>query len=447
MSYNYLKFIDFNSLDSWSVKRYIVNNINSKYKLVKLSYLIKERSKKVKLFKYPEKEFGILGVNNKDGLFDAYAKKGKNINQPYKKVYNGDLAYNPYRINVGSIGLKTDILKNNFISPAYVVFYCNNKLKPAFLYKMFKTETFNKIINDNTTGSVRQNLKFDSLANIRIPLPSIQKQEQILKEYNDKISLAKRQEEEAKNLENEIEEYLFNELGIEKIEEKKEIKGYLHFVEFKDLDRWDTQYLIGNKPLIKSIYPLEKFSNIITNFNKNKNGKSIRINPNYYPNKKFLYIGMEHIEKETGNLLNKNFVYGKDIKSQSLQVPQNFILYGKLRPYLSKYWLNNLPCDDIICSAEFFVFDISKTVDKNYFINCLSSKFTQLQINDKTSGARMPRINESIFKNLVFPLPPLEIQEKIANEITKKKEKIKQLKQEAQKNRKLAIKEFHDQIF
>jgi len=49
--------------------------------------------------------------------------------------------------------------------------------------------------------------------------------------------------------------------------------------------------------------------------------------------------------------------------------------------------------------------------------------------------------------NLKFPLPPLNIQEKIANEITKRKEKIKQLKIEAQKNREEAIKEFEREIF
>ena len=50
-------------------------------------------------------------------------------------------------------------------------------------------------------------------------------------------------------------------------------------------------------------------------------------------------------------------------------------------------------------------------------------------------------------KKILFPLPPLKIQEKIANEITKRKEQIKKLKNEAQKNRELAIKEFEREIF
>ena len=134
---------------------------------------IQEQSHRRKLSDYPENEFGILGVSNKIGIFDAYKEKGININQPYKKIENGWLAYNPYRINVGSIGMKTSSQKFDFISPAYVVFSCNEKLLPDFLYKLFKTERFCQIINENTTGSVRQNLTFGILKSLNIPLPPI----------------------------------------------------------------------------------------------------------------------------------------------------------------------------------------------------------------------------------------------------------------------------------
>ncbi len=443
---SFLKFVSLDELDYWDVKRYVITDIHSKFTLIKLSNLIQERSEKVKLFEEPEKLFGILGVNNKIGLFDAYEQYGNEINQAYKKVYDGDLAYNPYRINVGSIGLKTKELKNNFISPAYVVFSSNENLNPNYLYKIFKTDTFNKIINDNTTGSVRQNLKFDTLSNIKIPLPTIDEQNKLLEKYNTKIALAQSQEQEAKEIEQSIEEYLFEELGIEKIEEKKK-SSKLQFVESKNLDRWDTLYLIGNIPTLKSKYKIVKFSKIITYFNKSNNDESLRINSKDYPNESFIYIGMEHIEKETGTLLEINNVKGKEIKSQTLKVPSEYILFGKLRPYLNKYWINNLDKNNIICSSEFFVFDIEKSMNKLFFKYCLSSNFIQMQITDKTSGARMPRINEDTFMSLDTPLPPIDIQDKIATEITKRKEKIKQLKQQALKNREDAIKEFEEEIF
>ena len=123
-----LKTILYSEFYMWDVKRFVKSSISSKYDIVELSNYIAERSEKVKLFNFPDEEFGILGVNNKIGLFDAYTEKGKNINQAYKKVKNHDLAYNPYRVNIGSIGWKTQNQKNDYISPAYVVFITQNHL-------------------------------------------------------------------------------------------------------------------------------------------------------------------------------------------------------------------------------------------------------------------------------------------------------------------------------
>jgi len=247
-------------------------------------------------------------------------------------------------------------------------------------------------------------------------------------------------------MEESIEKYLFTELGIEKIEEKKKNSG-LKFIDSKDINRWDTLFLIGSIPTLKSKYPIVKFSKIITYFNINKDKESLRINSKNYPNKDFTYIGMEDIEKETGNLLLINNVKGIEIKSQTIKVPSNYLLFGKLRPYLNKYWINELDNDNIICSSEFFVFDIDKKINKLFFKYCLSSNFIQMQITDKTSGARMPRINEATFMSLDTPIPPIEIQNNIAIEIRKRKNEIKLLKINAIQNRENAIKEFEEEIF
>ena len=239
---------------------------------------------------------------------------------------------------------------------------------------------------------------------------------------------------------------MFEALGIEKLEEKENKKG-LQLISFNDVSRWDTLFLIGHIPVIKSPYPLKKFSDVIINFNKDPKGKSIRINSKNYPENDYHYIGMEHIEKETGVLLELNKVKGKEIKSQTLYVPNNYFLYGKLRPYLNKYWINDTNLENIICSSEFFVFDTISDIDKLFFKYILSSIIIQKQISEKTSGARMPRINESIFYNLQFPFPPAKIQKKIGLHISNLKKQIKDLKTKAEQNRKNAIKEFEQEIF
>jgi type I restriction enzyme, S subunit len=442
----YITFVSFAKFNLWDTKRYTSKLISSTFPIVSLDSCILEQSKKYKIFEDLETDFGILGVNNKEGIFDAYTQKGKEINQPYKKMETGWLAYNPYRINVGSIGIKLKEHQNNYISPAYVVFSCKENLLPEFLFFLFKTTIFNTVINESTTGSVRQNLTFETLKNLQIPLPTIEEQNRIVTSYNAKLQLAQQQEDKAKTLENEIEKYLFEELGVE-IKEKANKNKVFQLIKFSEIQRWDTLFLLGNLPNMNSSYKLTKFSDVIKYFNKGENGKTIRIDSPKFPKDDFRYIGMEHIEKETGNLLDMPEVKGKEIKSQTLRVPKDFFIYGKLRPYLNKYWINTTDFDNIICSSEFFVFDINDNLDKLFFKYILSSKIIQNQISDKTSGARMPRINEDIFFNLQFPLPPIEKQKEISNHINSIKVQIKELNVLSATNKEVAIVEFEKEIF
>jgi len=269
--YKYLQLVDFKNWVNWDVKSYATNNLKSNYYFVKLSSVLKEQSEKIKLKDYPDKEFGILGVNNKIGIFDAYLEKGSNINQPYKIMKTNWIAYNPYRVNVGSVGIKTDNEKYDYISNAYVVFSCfEEKLNPDFFLRLFKTNTFNNLVKKSTKGSVRQNLSFDLLGNIQIPLPSIPIQKKLVRTYNTKLLEAKKLEKKVNELNEKIEKYLIEELGME-IKEKQKKKG-LQFVNFINLDRWDY----WNK---KELFSSNKFD--IVNF-----GELLLDKPKYGSNSK-----------------------------------------------------------------------------------------------------------------------------------------------------------------
>ena len=261
-AFSYLNFIHFSQLNLWDFKRYISKVVSSKYPIVKLANFINEENKKIKPFDFPEEKFEILGVNNKTGLFDAYIEDGNKINQPYKIVENGFLAYNPYRINVGSIGLKTKEQKYKYISPAYVVFSCKKDLLPEFLYILFRTDKFNELIRENTTGSVRQTLSFSSMGQIQIPLPSLEKQKEIVDRYNEKIKLAEEQEKEAQNLEQEIDQYICETLGIKIQNQLEQNKiSYLNFTSLKKLSMWDVY---NNKNQVLSTkYNFGKLKDII----------------------------------------------------------------------------------------------------------------------------------------------------------------------------------------
>lgn len=94
----------------------------------------------------------------------------------YKIVRQGQFAYNPSRINVGSL----DMLKHvdhGILSPMYIVFETNrDHLNPNFLFYHLKSESFTKRIPMYVQGSVRDSLSFDGLTAMKFYIPTLPEQ-------------------------------------------------------------------------------------------------------------------------------------------------------------------------------------------------------------------------------------------------------------------------------
>ena len=65
---------------------------------------------------------------------------------------------------------------------------------------------------------------------------------------------------------------------------------------------------------------------VIAHFMVDTSGKRLRINTKEDPDKKFAYIGMEHVEKNTGKVFMQQ-ISGKDILSQTVRVPYDYTIY------------------------------------------------------------------------------------------------------------------------
>lgn len=152
--------------------------MKSKFKIHKLSEFITEVS-----VRNNKKQVGeVFSVTNSEGFIkstDYFDKEvfSKNISN-YKVVSKYQFAYNPSRINVGSISF----LKEDFevaISPLYVVFECNKNLLPDYLLRFLKSPVGIRQIRNKTRGAVRDTLTFKSLSEINLPIPSVQQQQKI----------------------------------------------------------------------------------------------------------------------------------------------------------------------------------------------------------------------------------------------------------------------------
>jgi type I restriction enzyme, S subunit len=147
-------------------------------KKVRLSgHIIQQKTKlKDKILDFePE----VYGVTNKEGVIITNVPPSADLSE-YILISQNQFVYNPYRINVGSIGLTP---KNviGVASPAYVVFETKETLETEYLFYYLKSSHGTKLIKYyGDKGGVRSSLSFDKLGEIEIPLPTLAQQETIV---------------------------------------------------------------------------------------------------------------------------------------------------------------------------------------------------------------------------------------------------------------------------
>lgn len=123
----------------------------------------------------PEETFSIISVTNKYGIIldegdpKKFEVKGADFTQLYKVVATNDIVYNPYRINVGSVGIVDEEYDGYLVSPAYVVFETKNGLDKKVLTALFKHPFYKLYIDVLATGSIRNNFGGNFLKKLLIP--------------------------------------------------------------------------------------------------------------------------------------------------------------------------------------------------------------------------------------------------------------------------------------
>lgn len=169
---------DYEELKSWITDQIFNREVSTK----KLKSLIFEVNQRNKL----QLALDVLTVSNKRGFIKQSEQfEERNVasedTSNYKIVCVDQYAYNPARINVGSIA-RLNNYEKGIISPMYTCFEINEeKLNPIYFDLFLKSKSFKSQLNKKLEGSVRQCLIFSGMLSMEIPLPSIQTQSVIAK--------------------------------------------------------------------------------------------------------------------------------------------------------------------------------------------------------------------------------------------------------------------------
>ena len=120
----------------------------------------------------------------------------------YNIVPPSSFAYNPARINVGSIGYYTGT-ENVIVSSLYEVFQTADYVDDRFMWHWFKSDHFPKWIERLQEGSVRLYFYYDKLIQCEMKMPSLEEQKKMgafFDQLDHLITLHQRKCEETKKL-------------------------------------------------------------------------------------------------------------------------------------------------------------------------------------------------------------------------------------------------------
>ncbi|MDR1898034.1 MAG: N-6 DNA methylase [Prevotellaceae bacterium] len=255
-------------------------------------------------------------------------------------------------------------------------------VEPKYIYQLLNS-TLRQTVRDSSSGANINNLS-NLINEIKIPLPPMAVQKKIVSE----IEAVEKQEER---------------LLIEIAQDREKIYFLL---------KYDQIGIV---------------SDLCTISNE-------KINPGDNPDIEYIYLGLEHIESNTGRII-KNTDFGRNILSAKNIFHAGDVLYGKLRPYLNKVAIAEF---DGVCSTDILVLKTSVPKLLKYIL--LSKEFVE-HTSELMSGISLPRISIQDFLNQKIPIPVFSEQQKIVVKIENLEAEIQNLQkqQEEMKTRKAQI--------
>ncbi|GBF33330.1 type I restriction-modification system specificity subunit S [Desulfocucumis palustris] len=323
-----------------------------------------------------DQEYCLITIKRNFGGIESRGKlTGKKILVKNQfEIREGDFIISKRQIVHGACAVVPKNYEGATVSNEYDVMNFNNRLLSLFFDYYVQLPFMRRYFYINSDGVHVEKLRFktDDWLRQRIRVPSIIEQQHIasILATSDKAIRLKEQ------------------LIIEKKRQKK----------------WLMQNLLTGKKRLsgfKSDWQKFEVGQVISLSSK-------KINP-IIEKRVFKCIELEHIESETGRLLGSTISSMQ--KSNKNYFKNGDVLFGKLRPYLKKFYYAT---HEGVCSSEIWVL---RPNNKNLLPQYLYYIVQSSQFIEKccvSSGSKMPRADWDYVLNLVILLPPLSEQTIIA---------------------------------
>ncbi|MDM1721356.1 restriction endonuclease subunit S [Acinetobacter towneri] len=257
--FHYLKVIDSSKLEEWSYSYLIEreNKYNQDFEMIRIGdFLLLDRD--VVIIE-DEKKYNRVTVKiNTNGVVKRDSEIGQNIGTKRQFLAKeGQFILSKIDARNGAFGIVPPELDGAIVTNDFPLFSINtDKVKPQFFFLLTGTKEFINFAKSCSSGTTnRQRIDVGMFLNQKIPLPEISIQENIVKNYFSKIEEANKKTEQAYQIEKNIEEYLFNYLGISERKNSMKKTG-IQVVDFKNISAWGLDKILNNQQRSSSKYSL-----------------------------------------------------------------------------------------------------------------------------------------------------------------------------------------------
>uniref|UniRef100_UPI00404A7321 restriction endonuclease subunit S n=1 Tax=Flavobacterium sp. TaxID=239 RepID=UPI00404A7321 len=346
----------------------------------------------------------LLGVSITKKFISSIANiVGTNM-ATYKLIEKNQFAYGPVTSRNGdkiSIAL-SDEHNNAMVSQAYTVFDVNNanEVLPEYLMMWFRRPEFDRYARFMSHGSAREIFSWAELCDTLLPIPSIEKQREIVKEYNV--------------IQNRI--TLNNQL-IAKLEETAQTIYKQWFVDFEFPNspplEGCPQDGVANKGYKSSggkmvwCEELEKeipvgwtFTNLL-NYSILSQGIQVEVEDQFYEKKDGMNRFLRIIDYTPNTIEQPRYINLNDIRYYCSSDDIAMIRYGDAGTVCRRF-------EGIIANNLFKIMPILPLTN-NFLFYFLKEENIQRLIRTSAASSTMPAITHSAIKELPIVLPKIEI--------------------------------------
>ncbi len=447
-----LHFILYSNLNKWDAKFYLTNEtiFNPKFNQVLFgNFLSKASIEKVKI--EDEKKYKILGVRSYGkGVYLNRESLGKDLKmKEYYKAKPNHLFWCKVDTKNGAFGVVNDKLSDGFGSSNMTFAEIDtDKINVDFLQLLFTSKKIHSYLDSFVTGTTnRKYIRPDQLLEeIHIPLPTLQEQQEIIDAYFAKINEANQLAIEANNIDQEIEQYLFTELGLSKNVEIQKTSKLLRTISFNKIDRWAIDYLSKYSKLNfldSGKYNLIKLKEVIESYQYGLSEKASKedlglpiLRMNNINNAELRLNDIKYLKDDIS--FEKFILNKKDLlfnRTNSKELVGKTAIFNESGKYTFASYLIRVKID-------------KSKADVRYINELFNSSILQIQkdmVSRQITG--QANINAQEMQDFLFPIPPLDIQVKIAIDTEKYRISKNQKLKLSESLKEQANQEFEQTIF